>query len=83
MLSGMKQALKEKSVETLVLEYLELENAFLSLVFGSIVGLPLIPLNVAAELAPLAARELRIMEERQARGGDVISDLFSALRGEW
>lgn len=82
-LKGMGQALRERSVGVLAFEYLELENAFLSLVFGSLVGLPLLPLGVARELAPLAAKELRVMEERHARGSDVISDLFDALKGEW
>lgn len=76
-------ALVEQSTEALELEMLELEHAFLTLVLGSLVGLPLAPLGLAAELAPLLEDEVRVLYERTWRGGDVISDLFSRLGGEW
>ena len=83
LLAGMHEALIEQSVEALELELLELEHAFLSLVLGGLVGLPLAPLGVAAELAPLLEDEARILFERTWRGSDVIADLFSRMGGEW
>ena len=82
-LAGLHVALVEQSTEALELEMLELEHAFLTLVLGSLVGLPLAPLGLAAELAPLLEDEVRVLYERTWRGGDVISDLFSRLGGEW
>jgi len=83
LLTGLHVALVEQSTEALELEMLELEHAFLTLVLGSLVGLPLAPLGLAAELAPLLEDEVRVLYERTWRGGDVISDLFSRLGGEW
>ncbi|ALL01813.1 hypothetical protein Pyrde_1770 [Pyrodictium delaneyi] len=82
-LAGMHEALVQQSIETLELELLELEHAFLSLVLGGLVGLPLAPLGVAAELAPLLEEEARILFDRTWRGSDVIADLFSRMGGEW
>jgi len=82
-LAGVHKALIQQSVEALELELLELEHAFLSLVLGGLVGLPLAPLGVAAELAPLLEDEARILFERTWRGSDVIADLFSRMGGEW
>ncbi len=82
-LTGLHVALIEQSVETLELELLELEHVFLTLVLGSLVGLPLAPLGIAAELAPHLEDEVKILYERTWRGGDVISDLFSRMGGEW
>ena len=83
LLGGLHQALVEQSVEALELEEAELEHAFLSLVLGSLVGLPLAPMGLAAELAPLLEDEARILFQRTWRGGDVVSDLFSSMGGEW
>ncbi len=80
---GMGEALVEQSVESLELEYLELEHAFLTMVFGSLVGLPLAPLGIAAELAPELEREAKILFERTWRGADTIADFFSSFGGEW
>lgn len=82
-ITGMQEALIEQGVEVLELELLELEHAFLSLVLGSLVGLPLAPMGVAAELAPLLEGETRILFERTWRGADAIADLFSRMGGEW
>ncbi len=82
-LVGMHVALVEQSTEALELEMLELEHAFLTLVLGGLVGLPVAPLGLAAELAPLLEDEVKILYERTWRGGDVVSDLFSRLGGEW
>jgi hypothetical protein len=82
-LAGLHVALVEQSVETLELEMLELEHAFLTMVLGGLVGLPLAPLGVAAELAPLLEDEVRILYERTWRGADVVADLFSRMGGEW
>ena len=83
LMKGINEAIREDSVEVLTLQYLEMENAFLSLVFGGLVGLPLVPLGVAMELAPLIKEEVKIMERKHQQGPDVISDFFSTLGGEW
>jgi hypothetical protein len=80
---GAQEALRQQAVGALELEYLELEHAFLTMVLGTLVGLPLAPLGVAAELAPLLEGEVKVLLERTWRGADVISDLFSAMGGEW
>lgn len=80
---GMHQAMIEQSVEVLEIEYLELEHAFLTMVLGNLVGLPLAPLSIAAELAPLLENETRILFSRTWRGADSIADLFSTMGGEW
>jgi hypothetical protein len=80
---GAVEGLRERSVETLRLELLELEHAFLSLVVGSFVGIPVVPLGIAVELAPLLADELKILRERSARGADALSDVFASMGGEW
>lgn len=80
---GMHQAMIEQSVEVLEIEYLELEHAFLTMVLGNLVGLPLAPLSIAAELAPLLENETKILFSRTWRGADSIADLFSSMGGEW
>lgn len=80
---GFFQALHQQSVEALQLQERELENAFLSLVLGGLVGLPLVPLGLAAELAPLLKDEIKVMEERHFLGADVIGQYFGSMGGEW
>ena len=80
---GMGEALIEQSTEALRLQLLELEHAFLSLVLGAVVGVPVMPYMLAKELLPLVADEVSILVERSRRGGDVISDFFASLGGEW
>ncbi len=80
---GIFKAMHEESVEVLELQLREMENAFLSLILGGMVGLPLVPLGLAAELAPLLKDEVKIMEERHFLGSDVLADYFANLGGEW
>ncbi len=80
---GIFTSMKEDSKNILELQYLELENAFLSLVLGGMVGLHMIPLGLAMELAPLLKDEVAIMEKRHFLGSDVLADYFSELGGEW
>jgi len=80
---GIFEAIREQSVETLEQEYLEIENAFLSMVIGGIVGIPLLPSGIAMELLPLVKEEISIMEKRAFLGADTLADFFSTLGGEW
>ncbi len=80
---GMGQAMREHSVEALQLQYLEMENAFLTIVMGGLVGMPFAPLTLSMELAPLLKEEIAIMEKRHALGGDLLSDYFSSMGGDW
>ena len=82
-LRGIGASLLEQSTEALQLEYLELEHAFLSIVLGSLVGIPLLPLGLAVELAPYIKDEISVLVERSRRGTDALADLFSTLGGEW
>jgi hypothetical protein len=80
---GVFKSFHEESVEALELQLREMENAFLSLVLGGMVGLPLVPMGLAAELAPLLKDEVKIMEKRHFLGSDVLADYFASLGGEW
>lgn len=80
---GMIKGVREHSVEVLQLQYLELTNAFLTIVMGGLVGVPGIPLGLSMELARHVKDEVRILETRHMLGGDVIGDYFSSLGGEW
>ena len=80
---GLARSLKESSVEILNVEYIELENAFLTLIFGTLVGIPTVPLGLSMELAPLLRDELRLLEDKHRRRLDVLADLFSSMGGEW
>ena len=83
LLRGQIEGLKQQSVEAIRLEYLELENAFLTLVLGSAVGMPLMPLGLSMELLPLVKEELAVMERRHRLGGDTLAEFFGSLGGEW
>lgn len=80
---GLSEAVKQDSVSVLQLEYLEAENAFLSLVVGGLVGLHIVPIGLSMELAPLLTDEIKILEKRHFLGSDVLADYFSELGGEW
>ncbi len=80
---GFFEAVHQQSVEVLQLQERELENAFLSLTLGGLVGLPLVPIGLAAELAPLLKDEVKVLEERHFLGSDVISQYFGSMGGEW
>ena len=82
-ITGFFKGLQEESVSVLTLQYLDLENTFLTLVLGGLVGLPLAPLGVSIELAPLLKDEIHLMEKRHFLGSDVLAEYFSELGGEW
>ena len=65
--------------DAIKLEYIEYENLFLLLLFGSFVGLPSPPLTLTLRLLPHLVEELRILEDRSRRSRDMISDLVSSL----
>ncbi len=83
LVKGLGTSLVEQSTETLRLEMLEMEHAFLTLVLGSIVGVPVLPVGLAMELLPYVKDEINILAERSARGVDLLADFFSTLGGEW
>lgn len=80
---GIFKALEDQSIEVLRLQYLELENAFLSLVLGGMMGLHLVPMGLSMELLPHLKDEIRIMEQRHFLGSDVVAEYFAGLGGEW
>ncbi len=80
---GFFQGMYEEGVETLNSQYLEMENLFLTLVFGGFVGMPLAPIGISMELMPLLKDEIKLLEERHFLGYDVLANYFSTLGGEW
>ncbi len=80
---GFFKGIYEEGVETMTLQYIDMENLFLTLIFGGLVGMPLVPIGVSMELMPLVKDEMKLMEERHFLGSDVLADYFSTLGGEW
>jgi hypothetical protein len=80
---GLNQAILEESVEALEAEYVELEYAFLTILFGSFIGVKTIPLFTSLEILEAVRDEVLILESRGYRGEDVLADLVSSLGGEW
>ncbi len=80
---GFFQGIYEEGVETLNAQYMEMENLFLTLVFGGFVGMPLAPIGISMELMPLLKDEIKLLEERHFLGYDVLANYFSTLGGEW
>ncbi len=80
---GIFKGLQDQAVETLEIQLLDMEAAFLTLIFGSLVGLPILPIGLAAELAPYVKDEIKILEKRHFLGADVLAEYFSSLGGEW
>jgi len=70
---------REHAVDSLRLEQAELENAFLTLILGGLAGLPLMPLGLSLEVAPLVGDELRVMIERHGRGYDLIAEYAGSV----
>ena len=82
-IKGINQAILEDSVSALQLEYVELENAFLTLLFGSLTGIVPLPVHLGFELLDSLSNELNLLLTRSMRGEDVLGDIMSALGGEW
>ena len=68
------------AVDMLKLEHDELENAFLTILVGSMAGMPLAPPGLAMELLPLVKDELGLMLDRHARSRDLIAE-YASLGG--
>jgi hypothetical protein len=82
-IKGFNQAMLEQSVEALEAEYFELENAFLTMLFGPLIGVKTIPALLSLELLEAVKEEVSILESRGFRGEDVLGDLMSSIGGEW
>ncbi|MEO3993998.1 MAG: hypothetical protein QN229_06830 [Desulfurococcaceae archaeon TW002] len=80
---GINQAIIEDSVDALELEHNELEAAFLTMVLGSLVGVTTLSPILSLELLEVLKDEIKILENRAARGKDVLGDLMASLGGEW
>ncbi len=68
------------AVDMLRLEYDELENAFLTILVGSLAGVPLAPPGIALEVLPLLKDELAVMYERHVLARDALAE-YAALGG--
>ncbi|MEM0014858.1 MAG: hypothetical protein QXS42_03600 [Zestosphaera sp.] len=82
-IKGINQAILEESVSALVLEHNELEAAFVTMILGTLVGVRTVSPILSLELLDALKSELKILESRAVRGGDVLGDLMSSLGGEW
>lgn len=82
-LKGLNQAILEQSVEALRAEYLELENAFLTMLFGPLIGIKGPPLLLSLKMLEAVKDEISILESRGYKGDDVLGDLMASLGGEW
>lgn len=82
-IKGVNQAIVEDSISALELEHNELEAAFLTIVLGSLVGVTTLSPILSLELLEALRNEIKILESRALRGGDVLGDLMASLGGEW
>lgn len=82
-IKGLNQAILEQSVEALEAEYIELENAFLTILFGSLIGIKTTPALLSLEILHAVKEEISILESRGIKGEDVLGDLMASLGGEW
>lgn len=76
---GVGRALLESSVQVLEAEYLELENAFLTMLLGSLVGIKTMPSLIALEVLATVRDEVKVLLTRGYKGEDVFADLFGVL----
>ena len=70
---------RNKAVETLEWEYVELEHIFALLTMGFLTGLTSPPMHISLELLPLMERELMLMSEKVDTAASPLSELFSVL----
>ncbi|MEM0001340.1 MAG: hypothetical protein QXS24_06215 [Desulfurococcaceae archaeon] len=82
-IKGLNQAILEQSVEALEAEYMELENAFLTILFGSLIGIKTTPALLSLEILHAVKEEIGTLESRGIKGEDVLGDLMASLGGEW
>lgn len=68
------------ATDMLKLEHDELEAAFLTVILGSLAGMPLAPPGLALELAPLVKDELAVMIERHAFMHDALAE-YAGMAG--
>ncbi|MCX8184751.1 MAG: hypothetical protein RMI56_00970 [Sulfolobales archaeon] len=78
---GIREAMIEESVSVLKAEYIELENVFLLIVLGPLVGIKTITPLLSLELLEPLISEIRILESRSVKGEDVLDELVSSLGG--
>lgn len=78
---GVKEAMIEESVSALEAEYIELENVFLLVLLGPLVGIKTVTPLLSLELLEPLVPEIRTLESKAVRGEDVIGELMSALGG--
>ena len=68
------------AIDMLRLEHDELENAFLTILVGSLAGVPLAPPGIALEVLPLLKDELALMYERHVLARDALAE-YASLGG--
>lgn len=73
---GLKEGIKERSVEHIEDELKDLEGAFGMLLFGSLIGLPLFSSFISISLLPYAEREIITMLSRSRFFDDFASFWF-------
>lgn len=78
-LQDMRTVNRDKAVELIEFEVLELENIFALLIFGSFTGMPSPPVHVTLSLLPLMEKELAIMFDRVTTARDGLAEVVSIL----
>lgn len=73
------RAAREKAVDVLEWEAIEMDNIFGLIVLGSFVGMPSPPLQITLELLPEMEQHLLLMLEKVDTSASAISDLVSVL----
>ncbi|RMD96199.1 MAG: hypothetical protein D6814_11825 [Calditrichaeota bacterium] len=73
------RAAREKAVDIIEWETIEMENIFGLLVLGSFVGLPSPPMQVTLELLPYMEKHLLLMLQKVDTSSTAISELVSIL----
>ncbi len=71
------QVHREKATDMLAFELTEMENIFVILVAGSLIGLPSPPTIVSLELLPYLESELKVMVSRSDLSQDPLGALAS------
>ena len=70
---------KNKAVELIEFEVMELENIFCLTLFGSFIGMPSPPIYIALKLLPIMEEDLKLVFNRINVANDALAELVSIL----
>lgn len=70
---------RSKAVDLLEWETGELNNIFAVMIYGSFIGIPSPPLEIAISLLPYMENDIKIMLNKVSSSHDSLGDLFGML----